>query len=121
MLSDNPQQQRPATADSLAMAWRPNPGIWIRSHLMEVREDYPYHMWTLYRDYTLTLRRRPCSYATFRKYIYNLNRAHLIEHTRIEKAGTPFEAYKRYYRLNENKVDDPRWRHVQYSTDGGIS
>jgi len=96
----------------------PSTGTWIRDHLLEVREDYPYSMWKKFRDFKAAFGFRAGSYANFRRYIYFLKRLGLIEPVRGEYVKGRLRIY---YRVVPGTEPDPRWGIAQiacYPTTG---
>lgn len=82
-------------------------GMWIRDYLLDVVEDYSYHMWTLFKE----TKRRPGSYKNFRNYIYLLQKLNLIKFVREEPSSAPHFQPRRVYTYvpaNVEKVE--LWR-----------
>jgi len=82
-------------------------GMWIRDYLLGTVEDYPYHMWKVFKQ----TKRRPGSYQNFRNYIYWLLKLNLIKFVREEPSRTPHFEPRRYYTYvpaNVEKVE--LWR-----------
>ena len=83
-------------------------GVWIRGHLQDVGQDYPYNMWKLWREFLgeAGLKMKAGSYQAFRTYIYILKRLGLIGRA----GGSPSTFSKKYYELNREMVNSPMWR-----------
>lgn len=93
-------------------------GLWIRAHLAQVGEDYPYRMWKEYVAFAKGfMRNKICNYNSFRKYIHAAVDGDLLERnrTRVENANTPFKSVRHYYRLKRENITNERWKHIQYS------
>jgi len=81
---------------------------WIRNHLLEVKEDYPYNMWKIYVKETGFLR---CSYGSFRTNVWWLKKSGLITKTRtLKKKDSPIR--RNYYAATAkgSKVNSIVWR-----------
>ena len=79
-------------------------GMWIRDHLLEVGEDYPFHMWKLLRE---RKGGRGGTYQNFRNYIHWLVKLNLIRFTREEPSLNPMFKPRRYYACVPENID--RW------------
>ena len=88
---------------------KPRKGVWIRGHLLEQGQDYPYHMHKLWKRFLegAGLNIKPGTYQQFRTYIYALKRLGLIH-----RAGPPSrsEFSRNYYALNPEKINSPKWK-----------
>ncbi len=92
--------------------------LWIRAHLAQVNEDYPYRMWQEYVKFAKGfMRNKICNYNSFRKYVHAAVDGGLLERneSRVENANTPFQSVRHYYRLKLDKLTSERWKHIQYS------
>jgi len=93
----------------------PNPtvGRWIRGHLLEVGEDYPYSMWRLWwafcgianQEFAVNIPVN--SYGEFTIYIWLLQKNSLI---RVSRIG-PYQGNVnyRYYQLVREAIDSILW------------
>lgn len=91
----------------------PRKGVWIRSHLMEVREDYVYSMWKRWQHFVKQAwergaRIKPGDYTTFKTYIWLLTRLKLITPTRRRRGKSP-KILRQYYTYNSPMLKDPAW------------
>lgn len=85
---------------------------WIKNHLLEVGEDYPYNMWRELRNLKLemgVIKKGIGSYQNFRNYIYWLEKLGLIKFVREEEGDKTFLAKRRYYAVVEDQLDNPAW------------
>jgi len=82
-------------------------GEWIRGHLLDVGEDYPYRMWKLYSKFCEVLGQDPGTYQNFKTYIYLLKRLGLIYPVRREVTNRGFP--KTFYAVVPSKELDPAW------------
>jgi hypothetical protein len=93
----------------------PRKGVWIRGHLLDVREDFVYSMWKKWRSFTEIAHNLGApievgTYTAFRTYVYLLKRAGLLIPIRRERAKTTTRAFfKQYYTVNRAMLNDPRW------------
>lgn len=88
--------------------WAASPkGEWIRGHLLDVGEDYPYRMWKLYARFCSHLGIRPGTYQNFKTYIYLLKRLGLIRPARRERTGRGFP--RTYYAIVPGAENRPEW------------
>ena len=81
--------------------------VWIKRHLEEVGEDYPYSMY-------LALKSRygnKVSYDTLRVYIYRLKKAGFVELSRTERAERQSIFERHYYRITDRgrRAGDEEW------------
>lgn len=82
-------------------------GMFIRDHLLEVVEDYIYHMWRLFKE----AKRNAGSYQNFRNYIFWLVRLELIRFTREEPPKKVQLKPRRYYTYVPENIDEVElWR-----------
>ena len=83
-------------------------GVWIRGHLQDVGQDYPYNMWKRWRSFLeeAGLKIKAGNYAAFRTYIWVLKRLGLI----VRAGGSSATFTKKYYGLNPEKVNSSMWR-----------
>jgi len=94
---------------------RPRKGIWIREHLLDVREDFIYGMWERWQRFITVAHMREAdievgTYSALRTYVYLLKKASLIIPSRREKAKTTNpQFFRQYYIVNPNLLKDPRW------------
>lgn len=95
---------------------RPRKGVWIKQHLLDVREDYVQSMWRSWQKFAGEARTKDAAiefgtYDSFRTYIYLLKKHGLVIPGKRERAkSTQRTFFRRFYRLNNSKLDDPRWR-----------
>jgi len=94
---------------------RPRKGVWIRGHLLDVKEDYIYRMWKRWLLFVITARQLGAtielgSYQSFRTYIYLLKKHRLVIPTRRERAkSTARQFYRTYYTVNRELLNHPLW------------
>lgn len=82
-------------------------GMFIRDHLLDVVEDYPFNMWRLFRK----SKGKAGSYQNFRNYIYWLLKLNLIKFVREEPSRTPHLQPRRLYTyVAENVEKTELWR-----------
>jgi len=93
----------------------PRKGIWIKQHLLDVKEDFIYGMWQRWSAFISIAHEMKAeielgTYAAFRTYVYLLKKYGLIIPTRRERAKTTSpEFFRQYYRVNTRLLRDPRW------------
>jgi len=96
----------------------------IRERLLEVKKDYPYSMWKLWKEHLLARNMKPPLYESFRKYVYTLKRAGLIRKAsaptkrRVAHGGLkPTEPS--YYELVANQIGNTEaWQNPQVAVWG---
>ena len=81
--------------------------IFVRDHLQECGEDYPYNMWSVLRGLKTQRGRSSGSYQSFRNLIYRLKRLWLIRFVREEEVGSLKP--RRYYELVLENIDQEAW------------
>lgn len=86
-------------------------GLWIKEHLDEVGEDYVLNMFNQMERHFKTLKPgkeyQIGSYQTFRTFIWVLQELKLIILVREESVKDKIS--RRYYALNQDKINDPAW------------
>jgi len=85
---------------------------WIKCHLLEVKVDYPYSMWSGFRRFSFECFKkgtnlRVGTYAAFRNYLRVLRRLGLILES---KPWTSHSFEKHLICLNKGKLDDRAWQ-----------
>jgi len=92
-------------------------GEWIRNHLLEVGEDYPYRMWKRFRAFAeeakeeLGVKIRTGTYQSFMRYIRLLKDLNLIIPIRRTPSQRPALKPRVIYTINPEKIEDPAWTH----------
>lgn len=91
----------------------PRTGLWIRGHLLDVGEDYPYRMWKFYNQFCLYARKRGAflptvSYVSFVRYIHLLKDLGLIEKVR-EEPSKKKGIMRSYYKVVEANLRSHYW------------
>ncbi len=94
------------------MPWGLPTGLFIRDYLMTHRHAYVEEMWRGLKNERKLHGNRWPSYRSFRNYVYVLRKLGLIEFEGERKSkGTAYP--RRYYRINPNAANDPRWASPQ--------
>lgn len=86
-------------------------GEWVKNHLNEVGEDYVLNMFNQMKQHFKNLKPGKVysvgNYQTFRTYIWMLKELKLITIVREEGSDKPHP--KRYYALNQDKINESAW------------
>ena len=86
-------------------------GLFIRSHLLECGEDYPFNMWRALKEAKKEAKQKVGSYQNFRNFISQLLRLGLIKFTREEPSQNPHFQPRRYYTYVPQSIDKVElWR-----------
>ena len=87
-------------------------GIWIRDHLLQNVEDYPFNMWHQFKK----LKKNPGTYQNFRNFVYWLLQLELIKFVREEPSDAfNFQPRRLYTYVPENIDKDELWRNPRRS------
>lgn len=93
---------------------------WIRGHLDDVDEDYPYRMWKRWSFFVA--RQIPAyhrgDYDDFRTYLWKLKAVGLVEPTETEENEVENRLDKQYYALTDGAFDRPEWQNPQEALYG---
>jgi hypothetical protein len=98
-----------------AMNSRPGTADFIREHLRKVGQDYGYRMWKTFCRKLQEAGKKPSSYDSFRKHIYNLSKMKLIEFSRSEPEGKLIP--RRYYQLVKRNFRSEDWNNPRAALD----
>lgn len=92
------------------VSWK---GVWIRDHLFQMKEDYPYGMFLNWLEFAPELRVRPGDYQAFYKMVYIAKRLELVRAVREEpgEKGTT----RVYYSLTPGSIRRREWLRLYQS------